>query len=352
MADSQVYALSPAPNSAPNAANGPVQTVFLQSPPSLWRRWSVRLLLAAFGTSVALNFGMYNAFREYFASSEPPLERFHSGEEMAADKIAILEVNGTIMPPFTERLIEQIDRVGKDDTVKGALLVIDSPGGLVADSHEIYHRLKKLNKPIFVQMKRLAASGGYYIAMGAGPKTRIFAEPTTWTGSIGVIVPRFDFSKLADKLGIHSDPLKTGEFKDALSPFRELSPNERKLWENILDQSYQKFIGVIDQNRDGLDAEGVKALATGQIFTADDALLNGLIDEIGYQDDAIKSLRELLNLKEARVIRYVVHQTLVEQILGSSVQTKQSVDPWNALVDASVPRAMYLCSWWPSLPQD
>jgi len=295
---------------------------------------------------------MYNAFREYFASSEPPLERFHSGEEMAADKIAILEVNGTIMPPFTERLIEQIERVGKDDTVKGALLVIDSPGGLVADSHEIYHRLKKLNKPIFVQMKRLAASGGYYIAMGAGPKTRIFAEPTTWTGSIGVIVPRFDFSKLADKLGIHSDPLKTGEFKDALSPFRELSPNERKLWENILDQSYQKFIGVIDQNRDGLDAEGVKALATGQIFTADDALLNGLIDEIGYQDDAIKSLRELLNLKEARVIRYVVHQTLVEQILGSSVQTKQSVDPWNALVDASVPRAMYLCSWWPSLPQD
>jgi protease-4 len=295
---------------------------------------------------------MYNAFREYFASSEPPLERFHSGEEMAADKIAILEVNGTIMPPFTERLIEQIERVGKDDTVKGALLVIDSPGGLVADSHEIYHRLKKLNKPIFVQMKRLAASGGYYIAMGAGPKTRIFAEPTTWTGSIGVIVPRFDFSKLADKLGIHSDPLKTGEFKDALSPFRELSPNERKLWENILDQSYQKFIGVIDQNRDGLDAEGVKALATGQIFTADDALLNGLIDEIGYQDDAIKSLKELLNLKEARVIRYVVHQTLVEQILGSSVQTKQSVDPWNALVDASVPRAMYLCSWWPSLPQD
>ena len=352
MADSQVYALSPAPNSAPIAANGPVQTVFLQSAPSLWRRWSVRLLLAAFGTSVALNFGMYNAFREYFASSEPPLERFHSGEEMAADKIAILEVNGTIMPPFTERLIEQIERVGKDDTVKGALLVIDSPGGLVADSHEIYHRLKKLNKPIFVQMKRLAASGGYYIAMGAGPKTRIFAEPTTWTGSIGVIVPRFDFSKLADKLGIHSDPLKTGEFKDALSPFRELSPNERKLWENILDQSYQKFIGVIDQNRDGLDAEGVKALATGQIFTADDALLNGLIDEIGYQDDAIKSLKELLNLKEARVIRYVVHQTLVEQILGSSVQTKQSVDPWNALVDASVPRAMYLCSWWPSLPQD
>lgn len=351
MADSQVYTASQATVPTTNGANGPAQTIVIQSAPSFWRRWTVRLLFAALGLSVMLNFGFYSACREYFAITEPPLERFHSGSETAEDKIALLQVDGTIMPPFTERLIEQIERVGKDDSVKGALLVIDSPGGLVADSHEIYHRLKQLKKPVFVQMKRIAASGGYYIAMGAGPQGRIFAEPTTWTGSIGVIIPRYDFSKLAEKFGISSDPLKTGEFKDALSPFRQLTPDERKLWENILDQSFQKFIGVIDENREGLDADGVKALATGQIFTADDAIKNKLIDEIGYQDDAIKALKERLKLKEARVVRYVVHTTLIEQILGSTVQAKQPVDPWRALLDASVPRALYICSWWPSLPE-
>ena len=102
------------------------------------------------------------------------------------------------------------------------LLVIDSPGGLVTDSHQIYHRLQKLQKekPVNVQMKRMAASGGYYIAMGAGPKAKIFAEPTTWTGSIGVILPRYDFSKIAEQYGVASDPIKTGPYKDSLNPLR------------------------------------------------------------------------------------------------------------------------------------
>ena len=355
MADSKIFTPSQAsiPTMNGEQVTAPQQTIILQSAPSFWRSWSTRLLLAALGFSVMFNFGLFSAYREYFANTEPPLERFHSGSETSADKIALLQVNGTIMPPFTERLLKQIERVGKDDNVKGVLLVVDSPGGLVADSHEIYHRLKQVSakKPIFVQMKRMAASGGYYISMGAGPQGRIFAEPTTWTGSIGVIIPRYDFSKLAEKYGVGSDPLKTGEFKDALNPFRPLSDNERKLWENILDQSFQKFIGVIDENREELDAAAVKVLATGQIFTADDAKQNKLIDEIGYEDEALKALKEKLKLKDARVITYHSPLTLAEQILGSAVQVKQPVDPWKALIDASVPRALYICSWWPSLPE-
>jgi protease IV len=355
MADSRIFTPSQASLSTANGPEGtaPQQTIVLQSPPSFWRSWTMRLLLAALGLSVMFNFGLYGAYRDYFASTEAPLERFHSGSESSRDKIALLQVDGTIMPPFTERLLKQIERVGKDDQVKGVLLVVDSPGGLVADSHEIYHRLKQISekKPIFVQMKRMAASGGYYIAMGAGPQGRIFAEPTTWTGSIGVIIPRYDFSKLAEKYGIGSDPLKTGEFKDALNPFRPMSDNERKLWENILDQSFQKFIGVIDENRVELDAAAVKVLATGQIFTADDAKQNKLIDEIGYEEDSLKALKEKLKLKEARVIKYKSQQTLVEQLLASTAQAKPSIDPWRALIDASVPRALYLCSWWPALPE-
>lgn len=350
MTDSKVFT----PATSPTGGTTPGQTIVIQSTTSIWRSWITRLLLAALGMSVLFNVSLFGAYREYFASTEPPNERFVSGDASASDKIALLTVDGTIMPPFTERLLEQIEHVGKDAAVKGVLLVIDSPGGLVADSHEIYHRLRQLEeqqkKPIYVQMKRIAASGGYYIAMGAGPHAKIFAEPTTWTGSIGVIIPRYDFSKLADKYGIASDPLKTGEFKDALNPLRPMTDNERKLWENIIDQSFQKFIKVIDDNRDTLDAEGVKALATGQIYTADDAKANKLVDEIGYQEDAIQSLKEKLGLQKVRVVKYKSHQTLVEQLL-SSMQARPAIDPWKVLMDASVPRAMYLCSWLPSLPQ-
>jgi protease IV len=351
MADSKTFTQSD-PTPATSGSTAPPQTIIVQTSPGFWRSWSVRLILAALGLSVMFNLGLYAAYSEYFASVEPPLERFHSGDATATDKIAVLTMSGTIMPPYTERLIEQIEHVGKDDKVKGVLLVIDSPGGFVADSHEIYHKLKQLveKKPIYVQMKRIAASGGLYIAMGAGPQARIFAEPTTWTGSIGVIIPRYDASKLAEKIGIDADPLKTGEFKDALSPFRPLTENERKLWENIIDQSFQKFLQVIDENRDGLDLNAVKALATGQVYTADDAKANKLVDEIGYQEDSLKALQDKLGLSKVRVVKFVNHQTLVEQLIGSA-HSKQPVDPWKMLMEASVPRALFLCSWWPALPE-
>lgn len=306
--------------------------------------------MAALGISIMVNFGLFSAYRQYFASTEPPHERFHSGSETASEKIAVLKMEATIMPPYTERLLHQIDHAIKDDNVKGVLLVVDSPGGLVTDSHQIYHRLQKLQekKPVNVQMKRLAASGGYYIAMGAGPKATIFAEPTTWTGSIGVILPRYDASKLAEKIGIASDPLKTGPYKDALSPFRPLSEDERKIWDNIIDQSFQKFITVIDDNRDLLDREQVKALATGQIYTADDAKANHLVDEIGFEEDALESLREKVNLKSPRIVTYETPQSFMDVLLGNS-KSQMSVDPWKAFLESTVPRAMYLCSWLPTL---
>ncbi|MBM4075713.1 MAG: S49 family peptidase, partial [Planctomycetes bacterium] len=225
MSDSKIFTTVSESDSDDNqrgrtkTAQAAPQTVVIQTSPSFWRSWAVRMLMAALGFSIMLNFGFYSAYQEYFSKTEPPIERYHSGSKTSEDKVALIKAEGTIMPPFTERLIDQIKHAGKDDSVKGIVLQIDSPGGLVADSHEIYHRLKQIKKPIYVQMKRLAASGGYYIAMGAGPEAKIYAEPTTWTGSIGVIIPRYDFSELAEKYGVRSDPLKTGEFKDALNPF-------------------------------------------------------------------------------------------------------------------------------------
>ncbi|HBL48421.1 MAG TPA: signal peptide peptidase SppA, partial [Planctomycetaceae bacterium] len=146
-----------------------------------------------------------------------------------------------------------------------------------------------------------------------------------------------------------SDPLKTGEFKDALNPFREMSKRERDIWDHILDESYQRFLTIITDNRKNLDYDQVKKLATGQIYPATDARENGLIDEIGYQEDALARLQEIANLKNARVIRYRHPVTLADILLGSA-EASQVENRKQALLDSTVPRAMYFASWLGEMP--
>lgn len=329
----------------------PAPTVVVHAQGGGWRSWAIRLLIVGLAFSVLINFSLFAAYRDYFSNVDAPTEKFHSGDEFARDKIAVLKMDGTIMPPYTERLVKQIKHAAKTDAVKGVLLVVDSPGGYVGDSHLIYRELLKLTekKPVFVYMTGMAASGGYYISMGAGPNGKIFAEPTVWTGSIGVIIPRYDVSQLAEKWGVNVDPLKTGEFKDALSPFRPLSERERKLWEDILNQAFEQFVEVIDLNRDNLTADQVKALATGQIYTAKDALANGLIDEIGYEDDALDKLKAQLQLTKVRIVTYEHPPTLTDLLVGAKAGS--SHESVRSLLEASVPRALYYCSWLPPLPK-
>jgi len=253
------------------------------------------------------------------------------------------------MPPFTDGTLQTIQQIQEDEDVIGVVLEIDSPGGLVADSHRIYHALNQLREergiPIYVAMGRMAASGGYYVAMGAGPEGVIYAEETTWTGSIGVIIPRYDVSKLADQFGVRAEPLTTGPFKDSLSPFRELTAEERDVWDEILDDAFVRFRNVIVDGRANLDADAVEALATGQVFTAQAALENGLVDKIGYLDDAIDDLAEQLHVVgEVRVVQYDTPLTLASLLLGQS-KSQTAADPLAKLLDSSVPRAMYFCGW-------
>ncbi len=326
------------------------QTIIIQQPPR--RGWFSWLLVGLLGLSLVLNMGQLLALALLFAGSDSdpaaPIETHYSGDMLANDKIALVDVTGTIMPPFTERILDTLDAIEDDGDVRAVILVVDSPGGLVADSHQIYHRLKQLREhrqiPIYVSMTRMAASGGYYVAMGAGPEGKIYAEPTTWTGSIGVIIPRYDVSKLATDFGVRSEPLTTGPFKDALSPFREMSEEERVVWEEILDDAFQRFQEVILDGRSNLDAEQVQAVATGRIFTADQALDNGLIDKVGYLDDAIDDLKVSLGIRKANVVRYE-HPLSLSELLFGSVQARQQADPLHQLLEAGVPRAMYFCGW-------
>ncbi|MCA9041465.1 MAG: signal peptide peptidase SppA [Planctomycetaceae bacterium] len=300
--------------------------------------------------SLMMNVGMYLAYREYFQDPHEPQERFHDGSQTASEKVARISVEGVIFGSNTTNILKSIEKAREDDNVKAVLLSVDSPGGGAPDSHQIYHELKKLTekKPVYVHMKKYAASGGYYVSMGAGTEAKIFAEPTTWTGSIGVIIPRFEMTGLEEKFGIKSAPIKSGPFKDSPSPFRELAGEEKELWDAIIADSLGLFTGVIEENRANLDVEQVKALATGQVYTASQALQNGLIDEIGYEEDALKALGDKAGFdpEKVRIIDYYVEPSLSEIFLGTSAQSSIEKQ-WEALLETTVPRAMYLCTWLP-----
>lgn len=324
--------------------NVPPQPGFLSS-------WFVRILGSFLLMSVILNFALISTQAQLAQFESGTGETFVSGDREAKDRIAIIELEGTIMPPFTSRIIDHIEKATEDDTIKGVVLSIDSPGGLVADSHQIYHRMKELaeKKPIYVSMKRIAASGGVYAAMGIGEGGKIFAEPTTWTGSIGVIIPRYDLSGVAEKFGVNSDSLTRGEFKDSLNPFRELNDREMEVWDAIIDDSYDRFVSIVAEGRAELDEETVREkLATGQVFTANQAVENGLIDAIAYEEEVIETLQADLNLNSARVFKYSYTPTPLE-ILLSGVESRDPEVMWRKAMEATVPKAMYYCTWLPAL---
>ena len=326
----------------PLPAGEQVIRLVVEAAPSRARAWN-RLLWFGLIFSILMNFSLFTAYQSYFSSGDGPNEKYHSGDKTAKKKIAIIQVSSTIMPPFTERLLERIEKAESDGDVEGVVLVVDSPGGLVADSHQLYHRLQQLGrkKPLYVQMQRIAASGGYYIAMAAGDSGKIMAEPTTWTGSIGVIIPHYDFTDLAEKAGVKSEPLTTGEFKDALSSFRPLTDRERTVWTGILDDAYQRFLGVIEAGRPNLSREQVEAVATGRIYTADQAVAEGLVDGISFLEDTIEQLQKELKLEKVRVIEYQSNPTLTDLLLGAA-QSRSELSILRELWNSPAPRAFYL----------
>ncbi|PZU92993.1 MAG: signal peptide peptidase SppA [Pseudanabaena sp.] len=216
------------------------------------------------------------------------------------DRLELVSIDGAISGARTsaagamavrDRLRELIE----DESVKGVLLSINSPGGTVGASKELYQAVKDLSekKPVVVSMLDQATSGGYY---AASPATKIYANAGSITGSIGVILNGFNAKDLLDRVGIKSQTIKTGPYKDILSPFRELAEPERQLLQNLLQSTYQEFINDVSKGRK-MDLEVVRNLADGRLFTGRQAKENKLIDELGTQDQAIADLRGLARKK-------------------------------------------------------
>jgi protease-4 len=203
------------------------------------------------------------------------------------------------------RVREVLDRARADADVKALLLRIDSPGGTVTASDQVYTEILRFKKerdvPVVAQLLGTAASGGYYIAMAAD---EVQAHPTTVTGSIGVIFSSVNVVGLMDKLGIEDQTVKGGAFKDAGSPLRRLTTEERGQLQSIVDDLHGRFREVVAKGRPNLTEAEVVGLANGRIYSARQALENGLVDRLGTLEDAAKLLESRIGTSESRVVAY------------------------------------------------
>jgi protease-4 len=211
------------------------------------------------------------------------ISRMDSNPLAKGDKVAVIPVKGMISD--SEPVIEQLKRFGKDDSVKAIVLRIESPGGGVGPSQEIYEEVKKVGakKPVLTSMGALTASGGYYIACAT---QKVFANPGTMTGSIGVIMPFMNVRELAEKIGLRGMTVKSGEYKDIGSPLRDMKPDERALLQGVVDNVHHQFVNAVAEGRN-LPREDVMRIADGRIFTGEQAKALGLVDVLGNLEDAV-----------------------------------------------------------------
>jgi len=213
-------------------------------------------------------------------------------------KIGVVYVQGVIQNSIP--ITRWINQLSRDKSIKAILVRIDSPGGVVGPSQEIYQALKKAQnqKLVIASMGAVAASGGYYVALGA---QKIIANPGTITASIGVKASLTNFKGLLDKLGIQDQTLVSGKLKDAGSPFRPLTPEEKTYLQKLIDNLHQQFVQAVVQSRD-LPLDKVQKIADGRAMTGQQALKYGLIDGLGGFDYALTTLCKLLKIKTKPIL--------------------------------------------------
>ncbi|GEM01080.1 protease-4 [Halolactibacillus halophilus] len=230
------------------------------------------------------------------------------------NRIALIDVQGEMInqqaAPFAQGgynhtlLLDQLEQIKTDDTVKAILLRVNTPGGGVYESAELTDKIKEVKEardiPVYTVMESMAASGGYYIS---AQSEKIFATKETLTGSIGVIMQGFNVSGLLDKLGIEDTTIKSGDLKDLGSTTRPNTEEEIAVLQELVDGMYERFVSEIITGRD-MSREQVLDLADGRIYSGAQAETLGLVDEIGYFDDALATLEADFDLSGAEVFQY------------------------------------------------
>lgn len=274
------------------------------------------------------------------------------------NKIALLSLDGAIQDTGAagiglsgagynhQFMLEQLKKIKEDDTVKGIVFEVNSPGGGVIESDEIYTLLKEIQAereiPYYVVMGNMAASGGYYIS---APADQIFVSRETITGSLGVIMQSLNYSKLAEKVGISFNTIKSGEFKDMMSPNREMTDAERAMLQDMLNDSYERFVEIIADGRN-MSTEQVKKIADGRIMNGRQAIEAKLADQFGKTEDAIEMMKEELAIERPHIFKYEQPSWTMslfgfkaKQWLGQDIETQLLT---KLLTENSAPRMMYI----------
>ncbi len=219
---------------------------------------------------------------------------------MFGEKVGVLEVKGVIAN--VQPTIEELAKFRRDGSVKAVVVRIESPGGGVSPSQELYQEIRRTvrEKPVVVSMGSVAASGGYYIACAA---QKIYANPGTITGSIGVILQFTNFEELLRKIGFRMEVVKSGPYKDVGNPGREMTAEEKAYLQEMVDNVHQQFVRDVARGR-GMKVEKVREVADGRIFTGEQAMELGLVDELGNLKDAINAAAKMAAIEGEPKIVY------------------------------------------------
>ena len=231
-------------------------------------------------------------------------------------KIAVVEVFGPIYS--SEEIVRQLKKYRKESSIKAVLVHVNSPGGGVAASQEIYEEIKYTSeeKPVVISMSSVAASGGYYIACGA---KKIVANAGTITGSIGVISQFWEVSKLMEKIGVQNNTIKSGKLKDSGNPFRAMSDEEKQYFQNLSSDIHQQFMEAVEDARH-LSHEQVMEIADGRVYSGRQAFALGLVDTLGTYENAVRITADEAGINdEPAIVKEVERLSLVEKMFGTTL---------------------------------
>lgn len=265
--------------------------------------------------TIAAIFG--GLFLVFFGFSVVMLSSVEGGLGVGKPRVGVIEITGPIMS--SKKAVKNIRRFARDDKIEAIVVRVDSPGGAVAPSQEIYDAVKKAKaaKPLVVSMGSTAASGGYYIACGADT---IYANPGTVTGSIGVITQLFDVHELLEGANINVHTIKSGPYKDSGSAFREFTERDERYFRAMVDDIYEQFVEDVAACRE-LEEGKVRELADGRVYTGRQAKEYKLVDELGSFQDAVDFVSEEANLDgEVQLVYPPSEENLLGQVLSSSVE--------------------------------
>jgi len=275
-------------------------------------RWF--LVILAFLALIGIGFTLLLSPLAFFSTRTTDAVVTGSG-----DRIAVVELAGTIV--MSDEFVRQVKKFGSDRSIRALVIRIDSPGGGVVASQEMYQELRKVRdggKPVVVSMGGLAASGGYYVACGG---SRLVANRGTLTGSIGVISEFLQLREAMDKLGIDVKIVKSGRLKDAGAPTRPMTPVDEKYFQSLIDDVHRQFIGVVRDERK-LPEEKVVALADGRVFTGEQAVKEGLVDTLGTFEEAVSIAAGMAGIEgEPSIVKERKRATFWNNVFGDVGET-------------------------------